>query len=403
MEQNDLSKAGITNLFTSMMSEETKDRSSEEINLALEKLGSSINVFGSTDAIIFSVQSLSKNLSKTMAILQERMLRPKFTEETFSRIKRQTIESIKNAKSQASAVANVVFDKINYGNNNVFGIADRGTEETVKNITLNDVQNYYDQFISSNGAQVVVVGSIKENEALPQLTFLNQLPKKTITLPTPPAAPVVEKTRIYVVNIPKAAQTEFRVGYVTDMKYDATGDYYKAALSNYNLGGSFNSRLNIKLREDKGWTYGARSAFTGNKYTSTFYFNSGIRANATDTALTTLLADMKQYHSTGPDNDEVSFMKNSIIQSEARNYETVSQKAAFVSRILMYDLPADFVDQQTKILNKISTADIDALAKKYYDLNKMNILLVGDKDQIIPEIKDLGYDITELDADGNKL
>ena len=403
LEQNELSKAGITNLFTSMMSEETKDRSSEEINLALEKLGSSINVYASTDAIIFSVQSLSKNLSKTMAILQERMLRPKFTEETFSRIKRQTIESIKNSKSQASAVANVVFDKINYGNNNVFGIADRGTEETVKNITLNDIQNYYDQFISSNGAQVVVVGSIKENEALPQLTFLNQLPKKTITLPTPPAAPVVEKTKIYVVNIPKAAQTEFRVGYVTDMKFDATGDYYKAALSNYNLGGSFNSRLNIKLREDKGWTYGARSGFTGNKYTGTFYFSSGIRANATDSALITLLADMKQYNSTGPDNDEVAFMKSSIGQSDARNYETGGQKAAFVSRILMYDLPADFVDQQTKILNNISTADIDALAKKYYDLNKMNILLVGDKDQIIPGIKDLGYDIIELDADGNKL
>jgi zinc protease len=403
LEQNELSKAGITNLFTSMMSEETKDRSSEDINLALEKLGSSINVFASTDAIIFSVQSLSKNLSKTMAILQERMLRPKFTEETFSRIKRQTIESITNSKSQASAVANVVFDKINYGNNNVFGIADRGTEETVKNITLNDIQNYYDQFISSNGAQVVVVGSIKENDALPHLTFLNQLPKKTITLPTPPAAPVVEKTKIYVVNIPKAAQTEFRVGYVTDMKYDATGDYYKAALSNYNLGGSFNSRLNIKLREDKGWTYGARSGFTGNKYTGTFYFISGIRANATDSALITLLADMKQYNSTGPDNDEVAFMKSSIGQSDARNYETGVQKAAFVSRILMYDLPADFVDQQTKILNNISTADIDALAKKYYDLNKMNILLVGDKDQIIPGIKDLGYDIIELDADGNKL
>ncbi|HXS54667.1 MAG TPA: pitrilysin family protein [Hanamia sp.] len=403
LEQNDLSKAGITNLFTSMMTEETKDRSSEDINLALEKLGSSINVYASTDAVIFSVQSLSKNLSKTMAILQERMLRPKFTEETFSRIKRQTIESIKNAKSQASAVANVVFDKINYGNNNVFGIADRGTEETVKNITLSDIQNYYDQFISSNGAQVVVVGSIKENDALPQLTFLNQLPKKIITLPSPPAAPVVEKTKIYVVNIPKAAQTEFRVGYVTDMKYDATGEYYKAALSNYNLGGSFNSRLNIKLREDKGWTYGARSGFTGNKYTGTFYFNSGIRANATDSALITLLADMKQYNSTGPDNDEVAFMKSSIGQSDARNYETGGQKAAFVSRILMYDLPADFVDQQTKILNSISTEDIDALAKKYYDLNKMNILLVGDKDQIIPGIKDLGYDIIELDADGNKL
>ncbi len=403
LEQNNLSKAGLTNLFASMMTEDTKDRTSEEVSLALEKLGSSINVYNSTDAIVFSVQSLSKNLAKTLNILQEMMLRPKFTEEAFNRIKRQTIESIKNAKSQASSVANIVFDKINYGNNNIFGLPDRGTEETVKNITLNDIQNYYDQMISSDGAQVVVVGSVKENEVLPQLNFLNQLPKKPITLPSVPAAPAVEKAKIYVVNIPNAAQTEFRVGYVTNIKYDATGDYYKAVLSNYNLGGSFNSRLNIKLREEKGWTYGAMSGFRGNKYTGTFYFSSGIRANATDSALITLLDDLKNYNQGGPDNDEVAFMKNSIGQSDARNYETGGQKAAFIGRILMYDLPADFVEKQTQILNTISTAEIDALAKKYYDINKMNILLVGDKEHIIPGIKNLGYDIIELDADGNKL
>lgn len=402
LEQNDLSKAGLVNLFTSMMTEDTKDRSSEDINLALEKLGSSINVYNSTDAIIFSVQSLSKNLSKTLSILQERMLRPKFTEETFNRIKRQTIESIKNAKSQASSVANIVFDKINYGNN-VFGVAERGTEETVKNISLNDIQNYYDHFISSEGAQVVVVGSVKENEILPQLNFLNQLPNKSITIPAVPAAPAVEKAKIYVVNIPHAAQTEFRVGYVTDMKYDATGNYYKAGLTNYNLGGGFNSRLNIKLREDKGWTYGARSGFTGNKYTGTFYFSSGIRANATDSALSAFLTDLKNYNQHGPDNAEVIFMKNSIGQSDARNYETGSQKASFLSRILIYNLPANFVDQQTKILNNISTTEIDSLAKKYFDINKMNILLVGDKDLFMPALKQFGYDIVELDANGNQL
>jgi zinc protease len=128
LEQNNLSKAGLASLFSSMMNEDTRDRSSEDINLALEKLGSSINVYNTTDAIVFSVQSLSKNLSKTLDILNEKMLRPKFTEETFNRLKRQTIESIKNAKSQASAVANVVFDKINYGDNSIFGIADIGTE-----------------------------------------------------------------------------------------------------------------------------------------------------------------------------------------------------------------------------------------------------------------------------------
>jgi len=403
LEQKDLSKAGLTNLFTSMMSEDTKDRSSEEINLALEKLGSSINVYNSTDAIIFSVQSLSKNLSKTLDILKERMLRPKFTEETFNRLKRQTIEGIKNSKSQASSVANVVFDKINYGENNILGVADRGTEETVKNITLKDIQDYYDQYISSNDAQVVVVGNVKEKEVLPQLSFLDQLPKKVVDLPSVPTAPVVEKTKIYVVNIPNAAQTEFRVGYVTNLKYDATGDYYKANLSNYNLGGGFNSRLNIKLREDKGWTYGARSGFAGNKYTGTFAFSSGIRANATDSALAALLADLKEYNSKGPDDTEVAFMKSSIGQSDARNYETGGQKAAFLSRMLIYNLPANFVDQQTKILNNISPKEIGSLAKKYYDINKMNILLVGDKNQFMPALKDFGYEIVELDANGNKL
>jgi zinc protease len=403
MEQNDLTKAGLVNLFTSMMSEDTKDHTSEEINLALEKLGSSINVYNSTDAIIFSVQSLSDNLSKTLDILKEKMLRPKFTEETFNRLKRQTIESIKNSKSQASSVANVVFDKINYGENNILGVADRGAEGTVKNITLQDVQNYYDNNISSNGAQVVVVGNVKEKEVLPQLSFLDQLPTKAINLPAVPAAPKVEKTKIYVVNIPNAAQTEFRVGYVTGMKYDATGDFYKAVLSNYNLGGGFNSRLNIKLREDKGWTYGARSTFTGNKYTGTFYFSSGIRANATDSALRTLLTDLKQYNTTGPDATEVAFMKSSIGQSDARNYETGSQKAAFLSRMLTYDLPANFVDQQTNILENITAEQIDALAKKYFDINKMNILLVGDKKLFEDALKDYGYDIIELDAEGNKI
>lgn len=401
LEQNNLSKAGLASLFASMMSEDTKNRSSESIALELEKLGSSIRVSSSTDAIVFSVQSLSKNLTKTLQILEERMLQPKFTQEAFDRIKKQIIEGLKNAKSQASSVASNVFDKINYGSGNVFGISSDGTEETVANITLDDIQKYYDQYISSEDAKVVVVGSVKEKSILPQLEFLKKLPNKSFTLPSVPTPPVVEKTKIYVVNIPKAAQTEFRVGYVTGLKYDAFGDYYKAILSSYNLGGGFNSRLNIRLREDKGWTYGARAGFSGNKYTGDFAFSSGIRANATDSALVEIIQQLKDYQQNGPTKEEVDFMKNSIGQSDARNYETGFQKAAFISRILMYNLPSNFVEQQTKVLKNITPAEIAAISKKYFDLNKMNILLVGDKDQIMPGIKDLGYEIIELDANGN--
>ncbi len=116
-----------------------------------------------------------------------------------------------------------------------------------------------------------------------------------------------------------------------------------------------------------------------------------------------LLTILKNYNASGPDENEVAFMKSSIGQSDARNYETGGQKANFVSRILMYDLPANFVDQQTKILNSITTSQIDQMAKKYFDINKMNILLVGDKDLFEPGLKDFGYEIVELDSDRNKL
>ena len=114
-----------------------------------------------------------------------------------------------------------------------------------------------------------------------------------------------------------------------------------------------------------------------------------------------IISQLKDYNAKGPDKDEVSFMKNSIGQSDARNYETGMQKAAFIYRILNFNLPANFVSQQTNILENISKKDLDQLAKKYFDLDKMNILLVGDKSLFLPKIKDLGYEIVELDSEGN--
>jgi zinc protease len=247
------------------------------------------------------------------------------------------------------------------------------------------------------------VGDIKEAEVLPKLAFLQKLPSKSFTVPVPPAAPVIEKTRIYLVNIPKAAQTEFRVGNVTGLKYDATGEFYRAMLTNYNLGGAFNSRINLNLREDKGWTYGARSSFAGYKHTGTFTFSSGIKASATDSALYEVIKEIKNYVESGVKDAEIAFMRKSIGQSDARNYETSVQKAAFIGRIQQYDLSPDFVAKQNAILNGITATEINGISKKYLDVNKMNILLVGDKQLILPGLKRLGYEIVELDADGNEI
>jgi len=400
MEANNLAKAGWVNLFANMMNEDSKNFTVEQMSSELEKLGSSITVNNTDDAVVFTVQCLKKNLDKTLQLLEERMLNPKFNEDAFNRTKRQLEQRMKNSKSQPAGVATEVYAKLLYGENNILGLPDDGTPETLANIKFEDMQAYYDTYIGSADGKVVIVGDVKQANVLPQLSFLTKLPVKSFSVPVPAAPKALDKTKIYLVDIPKAAQTEFRVGYVTDLKYDATGDFYKATLTNYALGGGFNGRVNLNLREDKGWTYGARSGFAGDKYTGTFTFSSGIKAGATDSALYEVMKEITDYSTNGIKEDEVAFMKKSIGQSDARNYETGIQKAAFIGRIQEYNLPADFVTKQNAILTNISKKDIDALAKRYIDPVKMNILLVGDKATILPGLKRLNYEIVELDADG---
>ena len=400
---NDLSKSGLASLFTRMMHEDTKNYTAEKLSIELQKMGSAISISSGVDGVTFNVQSLKKNLDKTLVLLQERMFNPLFTQEAFDRIKSQALQSFKLQKAQPAAVASAVFAKLNYGDNHILGISQEGTEGTVQNIRLEDIRTYYSNYMTSQDARVVIVGDIKQEEVLPKLSFLDRLPRKKITLPVPPAAPAVDKTKVYLVDVPKSAQSEFRIGYVTGMKYDPAGDYYRSYLMNYPIGTGFTSRFNQVLRETKGWTYGARSSFTGDKYTGLFQFSSGIRADVTDSALSVVMGEFNDYRENGPTEDEVSFMKNAVSASEALNYESAFQKAAFIRRILEYNLSANFITEQNKILKGMTAEQMKALANKYLDPAKINILLVGDKAKIYEGVKKLGYEIVELDADGNKV
>lgn len=399
LQANDTSKIGLARMFAAMMNEDTKNYTAEQMQAELQKIGSQVSVNSSFDGITFRTQTLKKNLDKTLKLLEERMLNPKFTPEAFSRIQKQSIEGFKQSKSQPAFIASDVFAKMNYGPT-IQGLSEAGTEYTVKNLTLQDVENYFNNYMTSKGAKLVVVGDVTESEILGKMNFLSKLPNKEIKLPAVPAIPNVDKTRIYLVDVPKAAQTEFRVGGVTGLKYDATGEYYRATLTNYALGGAFNSRINLNLREDKGWTYGARTGFSGDKYSGTFSFSAGIRANATDSALVEVMKELKNYTANGVTDDEIKFMKSALGQRDALLYETGFQKAGFISRILEYDLPSNFVDQQNKILANITKAEIDQTAKKWIKPESANILLVGDKAKILPGLDKFGYEIIELDVNG---
>jgi zinc protease len=400
LQSGNLKQVGLAGMLATMMNEDTKQRSAEEMSKELQKLGSSINVVSTVDGLNFSVQSLKKNITPTLALLEERILQPLFKEDAFKRIQKQEIEAFKQVKAQPSAVADLVFEKINYGADHILGISEDGTEESIKQMKLADVQTYYDNTLTSNGAMIFVVGDITEAELLPQLAFLNKLPNKKLDIPVPSPGIPVEKTKIYFVHIPKAAQTEFRVGYPTNLLYDVNGEFYKAGLMNYNLGGAFNSRININLREDKGWTYGSRTAFDASKYGGTFEFSSGIKAEATDSALVEVIKEIKGFAEEGIKDEEMSFMKSAIGQRDALRYETPAQKAGFIGRILEFNLPGDYVDQQIKILQSLTKDDVNALAKKWLPIDKMNILLVGDKDKVLPGLKKFDYEVVELDTDG---
>lgn len=398
-QSNDTSRLGLAGMAAAMLNEDTKSYSVEELSLELQKLGSSISVSSELDGVVFQMQSLKKNLDKTLALLEERMLNPKFTPEAFSRLQKQSLEGFKTRKAQPASVASTVWNKIMYGDN-IMGMPTTGTESTVRNLKLADVQWYYDNWMTSQGSKVVVVGDVTQAEIEPKLAFLKKLPNKNITMPVPGAAAAASKAKIYVVDVPKAAQTEFRVGYVTGLKYDATGEFYKAGLMNYPLGASFNSIINYNLRETKGWTYGARSSFSGDEYSGEFLFSAGIRANATDSALGELLNDMKNYAANGVKQEDLNFTRNAIGQRDALQYETGVQKAGFIRRILRYDLPSNYVQTQNRILSSITKQEIDALAKKWIKIENMQILLVGDKAVILPGLLKFGYEIVELDADG---
>jgi zinc protease len=402
LEQNNLSKLGLSNLFNAMMDEDTKKYSAEEFSVLLDKLGSNIGVAVSNDEIVFSITSLAKNMDATLELFEQRILQPVFTQDNLDRIKGQVLSNLKNSKQNASYVAGTVYNKLMFGNDNILGLPITGTAETIEKIELADIENYYNNNMSKKNANVVVVGDYTKGSILKLLAIINKLPSKIITIPTPAAAKQNTGKNIYVVNIPKAAQTEFRIGYPTNLKYDATGEYYKAGLMNFALGGAFNSHINLNLREDKAWTYGARANFSGSKYFGGYTFSSGIKTPATDSALVEVIKEFNAYQSKGITAEELAFTKNAIGQSDARKYETGGQKAGFIANMMYYNLKSDYMTTQNNILKNITKPQIDALAKKYITMDKMRIVLAGDLEKIKPGIEKLGYTIVELDSEGNK-
>ncbi|MFT7506864.1 MAG: zinc protease, partial [Gammaproteobacteria bacterium] len=187
------------------------------------------------------------------------------------------------------------------------------------------------------------------------------------------------------------------------LNYDATGEYYRADLMNYNLGGAFNSRINLNLREDKGYTYGARSLFNGNDFSGVFRAQAGVRADTTADSILQFRNEINAFKENGLTDEELTFMKRAIGQRDARAYETPNQKLNFLSEIMSYSLDKTFVDDQNTILANIDKAELNLLAAKHLKLDEMITIVVGDKAKVMESLKPMFDKIVELDAEGTML
>jgi zinc protease len=391
-------KSGISQLTSAMLQQSTLKTSAEEIENKLDRLGSSVNVTSGEEDFNVSIQSTKANLKATLKIIEECMFEPKFDKGEFEIEKKQQLDGITQSQTNASNMADAVYRKLLYGSEDVMGYPASGTAETVGALTVDDVKGYYNN-INSNILSISVSGDVTKDEIVKELAFLSKLKSGTALQASNIQAQKIEKTKIYFLDKKNAAQSEIRIGYVA-LPYDYNGDYYKSNIMNYSFGGAFNSRINFLLREVKGWTYGTRSGFSGTKYAGPFTVSGGFKANTTDSSLVELFNEFKKYNENGITDEELSFTKNAIAQSDALKYESPMQKLGFIKRVAEYNLPKDYVATQTQILNQVSRDQINGYAKKYLPYNNMVVVVVGDKASNFDKIKKLGFEVVEIDVNG---
>ena len=387
----DKEKAGTASLLAAMLNESTTQRSAEDMSKALQKLGASVNISAGTQYLSININALTKHIDATLALVYEKLTQPAFLPNEFDRNKNNAIQGAINGKKDAGYLAANAYRQLLHADN-IAATSSNGSEASLTNIKLDDVKALYQQQIKAKGSEVILVSDLDRSAVLKSLSIFKSLTgeAKALLLNLPESN--AKRGVIYLVNKDNAAQSVIRIG-KRSLTQDITGEYYRAYLMNFPLGGAFNSRINLNLREDKGYTYGASSYFYGNKFSGTFTASAEVRADVTDKSIVEFVKEIKRYGEQGISDEELAFMRNAINQKDALKYETPGSKLSFLAQILEHDLSADFVKERNNIVANISKAEINALAKKHLNLSEMLMVVVGDAKTLKPQLEALGYQV----------
>ncbi len=397
---DDLNKMGVSHLVPDLMMEGTASKTPEELEDAIGQIGASISMSANYDHITLFGSCLSKNFEKTMELAREILLEPRWDEREFETVKSRRINQIQQFSANPNAIGFTVFNRLIYGPDHVYGNSRRGTVESVSKITVEDLKRFYKDYFSPSLANFHVAGQISEDRVMKALADLEaNWQAKEITLPKIPAPAEINSSSLYFVDIPNAKQSGIKIGSLAMPGNDE--DYFGANVVNERLGGASTSTILFqKMREEKGYTYGAQSGIPrrfGNGY---FIALTSVRSNVTYESVQ-LMKEILDGYGNGYTEEDLSKTQNNLIRSRARAFETLNQKLDLLQTATTYDLPLDYMQKDQKELLSMSLEGAKQYISKYIDPTKMVYIVVGDKATQFERLKELGMgDPILLDKEG---
>jgi len=394
---------GTASLTMEMIDEGTKKRTALEISDELAMLGANLGASANLDQCVVSLSTLKSTLDQALDIYADVVLNPSFPEEDFKRSKDMRIAKIQREKVTPTQMALRVFPRLLYGEQHAYGnpLTGSGTEESVARITQEDLRKFHRTWFKPNNATLVVVGATTMNEIKPKLEKLfkewkqGDVPRKNIGNVDMPL-----RSTVYIVDKPGSIQSIIFAGHVAPPK--ANPDEIAIETMNNILGGSFSSRVNMNLREDKHWSYGAGSFFTGARGQRPFIAYAPVQIDKTKEAMVELLKELKDITGLRPPTaDELAKAKDNQTLELPGSWETINAVSGYINQIVRFGLPDDYFDTYAAKVRSLSQEDISAVAKKVIHPDRLIWVVVGDRSKIEVGIRELGFgEIKFIDSDG---
>ncbi len=373
---------GYVDLAGSLMREGTKNRSKQQIDEEIDFIGGSLSTFSTG---MFG-SSLKRHTESLLGIMSDVLLNPTFPEAELQRSLTQTKSGLATVRNDANAMARNVGQAVVYGGNHPYG--EIVTPETVDNINLDQVRNYYSTYFKPNVAYLVVVGDIKTREAkkLAKKYFgkwkKGEVPQNVFPTPVAP-----EGNRVAFADRTGAVQSVVTVTYPLEFT-PGHPDAIKANVMNSILGGGvFSGRLMQNLREDKGYTYGARSNLSSDRLVGRFTASTEVRNSVTDSTVVEIMGEMRRLINEPVTEESLQLVKNFMNGSFARSLESPRTIANFALNIKRYDLPEDYYATYLEKLEAVSVSDVQAMAAKYLKPDNAIVVVAGNRDEVADNLK----------------